>query len=258
MDDKPQPSVLVTGASSGMGNSIARRLLADGSPVCMAAHSTRRMAYPARLGAVLPVLDRSKAAGTVAAVAAITERSGGVDALVSGAVQRPHGQSEDDALDAVRHQFEINAFGPVRLIQLLLPTIPAMRKAAFVRTSAMEGRMSAPLWVCDHVAKQGARVGSTACDPLATVPCSLSQGWALLQRGGLACPADGRCAATSARVASWSGRGLGSDPRVRADMVGKALGGNLSGNPLRCPQICAADDRAVMGRACVRLTKSKM
>ena len=54
MNSKPQPTALVTGASSGMGKSIAKRLIADGYLVYVAARSTDKMADLAELGAVLP------------------------------------------------------------------------------------------------------------------------------------------------------------------------------------------------------------
>lgn len=81
MNDKRQ----LTGASSGMGKGIAKRLMADGYLVYVAARSVDRMADLAALGAVPLRMDIFKDADIVSAVAAIGERSGGGDVLVNNA-----------------------------------------------------------------------------------------------------------------------------------------------------------------------------
>ena len=52
MNSKSQPTALVTGASSGMGKTIAGRLIADGYLVYVAARSVEKMADLAALGAI--------------------------------------------------------------------------------------------------------------------------------------------------------------------------------------------------------------
>lgn len=99
MNSKTQPTALVTGASSGMGKSIAKRLIADGYLVYVAARSTGKMADLAALGAVPLAMDVSKDAEIIAAVATITELSGGVDVLVNNAGYGLYGPVEEIALD---------------------------------------------------------------------------------------------------------------------------------------------------------------
>jgi len=127
-----QPAALVTGALSGMGKSIAKRQIADGYLVYVAARSTDRMADLAALGAVPLKLDISKDADIVAAVRAITRRSGGVEVLVNNASYGLYGPADDVSLDEARHQFEVNFFGPARLTQLLLPAMRDRRKGTIV------------------------------------------------------------------------------------------------------------------------------
>jgi NAD(P)-dependent dehydrogenase (short-subunit alcohol dehydrogenase family) len=132
MNATSQPAALVTGASSGMGKSIAKRLIADGYLVYVAARSTDRMADLAALGAVPLKLDISKDADIVAAVEAITRRSGGVEVLVNNAGYGLCGPVDDVSLDEAHHQFEVNVFGPARLTQLLLPAMRDRRKGTIV------------------------------------------------------------------------------------------------------------------------------
>ncbi|EJZ20629.1 SDR family NAD(P)-dependent oxidoreductase, partial [Rhizobium sp. Pop5] len=53
-------TALVTGASSGMGKAIAKRLLADGYRVYVAARQVEKMEELARLGATPLRMDISK------------------------------------------------------------------------------------------------------------------------------------------------------------------------------------------------------
>ena len=90
------------------------------------------MADLAALGAVPLKLDISKDADIVAAVEAITRRSGGVEVLVNNAGYGLYGPVDDISLDEARHQFEVNFFGPARLTQLLLPAMRDRRKGTIV------------------------------------------------------------------------------------------------------------------------------
>ena len=51
MTDSRQKTALVTGASSGMGKEIARRLITDGFQVYVAARNVEKMADQVKLGA---------------------------------------------------------------------------------------------------------------------------------------------------------------------------------------------------------------
>ncbi|WP_309498294.1 SDR family NAD(P)-dependent oxidoreductase, partial [Ralstonia pseudosolanacearum] len=125
MSGKQMKTALVTGASSGMGKAIAKRLLADGFNVYVAARSVDKMEDLSRLGAKPLKMDISKDEEIAAAVEAILRETGGVDVLVNNAGFGLYGPVEDIGIDEARYQFEVNVFGAARLTQLLLP---AMRK----------------------------------------------------------------------------------------------------------------------------------
>ena len=153
MNIKTQPTALVTGASSGMGKSIAKRLIADGHLVYVAARNFDKMADLTAFGAVPLVMDISKDAEILAAVATITERSGGVDVLVNNAGYGLYGPVEDIALSEARYQFEVNVFGPARLTQLLLPTMRAKGKGTIVNITSMGGKIYTILGAWYHATK---------------------------------------------------------------------------------------------------------
>lgn len=86
---------LVTGASSGIGEAIARRLLAGGWTVYAGARRVDRMSALAREGARLLALDVTDDASMVAAVEAILADTGRIDALVNNAGYGLYGAMED-------------------------------------------------------------------------------------------------------------------------------------------------------------------
>jgi NAD(P)-dependent dehydrogenase (short-subunit alcohol dehydrogenase family) len=105
--------MIVTGASSGIGNAVAASARAQGWDVLA----------PAR--AELELRDS-------ASIDAFTERarewSGGqLDALINNAGIALAGAVEELAMDDIREQFEVNVFGHVQLTQQLLPALREAR-----------------------------------------------------------------------------------------------------------------------------------
>lgn len=237
MRNKPQPVALVTGASSGMGKRIAERLIADGYLVYVAARSVDKMADLARLGAVPLRMDISKDADIVAAVATITERSGGVDVLVNNAGYGLYGPVEDVPLDEARYQFEVNVFGPARLTQLLLPAMRARRSGTIVNITSMGGKIYTLLGAWYHATKHALEGWSDSLrlevEPFGVrvvviEPGLIETGFGdaasngLLERSG-AGPYAKMAKGVAGSMNRSYGQGRGSDPKVIADVVGDAV-----------------------------------
>ncbi|HQU69338.1 MAG TPA: oxidoreductase [Albidovulum sp.] len=237
MTSKSKPTALVTGASSGMGKSIAERLIADGYLVYAAARNTDRMADLARLGAVPLRMDISKEADIVAAVAAITERSGGVDVLVNNAGYGLYGPVEEIGLDEARYQFEVNLFGAARLTQLLLPAMRAKGKGTIVNITSMGGKIYTVLGAWYHATKHALEGWSDSLrlelEPfgirvVVVEPGLIETGFgAAASQGILERSGSGAYAGVSKSVAASMersyGHGRGTDPKVIADVVGEAV-----------------------------------
>lgn len=153
MQSNGQKTALVTGASSGMGKAIAKRLIGDGYQVYVAARSVDRMAELVRLGARPLRMDVSRDAEIVAGVETILSQAGGVDVLVNNAGFGLYGPVEEVSMDEARYQFEVNLFGAARLTQLLLPAMRARGSGSIVNITSMGGKIYTVLGAWYHATK---------------------------------------------------------------------------------------------------------
>lgn len=146
-------TALVTGASSGIGEAIARRLLADGYIVFAGARRTERMAPLAAAGARLLSLDVTDETSMSGAIAAALADGGRLDVLVNNAGYGSYGSLEDVPLDEGRRQFEVNVFGLARLTQLALPVMRRQRTGKIVNITSIGGKMHEPFGAWYHATK---------------------------------------------------------------------------------------------------------
>ena len=144
---------LITGASSGIGEATAQRLLADGYVVYAAARRLERMQALGAMGARLLPLDLTDDASIVAAVDAIQRSEGRLDVLVNNAGYGSYGALEDVPLDEGRRQFEVNVFGLARLIQLSTPMMRAQGSGCIINITSIGGKMHEPMGTWYHATK---------------------------------------------------------------------------------------------------------
>jgi NADPH:quinone reductase-like Zn-dependent oxidoreductase len=95
MFSRNKKTALVTGASSGMGKAIAKRLVEDGYQVYAAARHVERMDDLAQLGARPVRMDISSEAEVATAIDTILAEVGAVDVLVNNAGFGLYGAVED-------------------------------------------------------------------------------------------------------------------------------------------------------------------
>lgn len=115
-------TVLVTGASTGIGRATALLLAREGFTVYA---GVRKEADGEALGAsVTPITLDVTDAGQIAQAA---ERIDRLDALVNNAGVGVTGPLEFVSLDALRWQYEVNVFGQVAVTQAMLPKLRASR-----------------------------------------------------------------------------------------------------------------------------------
>jgi NAD(P)-dependent dehydrogenase (short-subunit alcohol dehydrogenase family) len=135
--------VLVTGASSGIGAAIARRLAKDGYRV----FGTSRKASASTVDGITMVsLDVCSDESVRACVAAVLRETGRIDVLVNNAGHLLAGAIEEATLEEAKAQFETNFFGVVRMVQAVLPTMRKQRSGHIVNMSSLAGMVPVPFW----------------------------------------------------------------------------------------------------------------
>ena len=137
-----QPVVLVTGASSGVGQSTARLLAQHGYRVI----GTSRK--PAGAGdtpgvTTLPLDVRSddSVATCLSAVSRLADR---LDILVNNAGYELAGALEELSLDEAKAQFETNFFGVVRMVKAVLPLMRRQMHGQIINVSSLAGLSPVP------------------------------------------------------------------------------------------------------------------
>jgi NAD(P)-dependent dehydrogenase (short-subunit alcohol dehydrogenase family) len=166
----PTPrTVLVTGASSGIGEATARSFLERGWTVYAAARRTEKMEALARAGALVQPLDVTCEASIAALVSRIDADHGHLEVLVNNAGIGVYGSVEEVPMDEARRQFEVNLFGIARLTQLVLPAMRAAGSGTIVNVSSIGGRVYTPMGAWYHASKH-ALEGWSDCLRLEVAP----------------------------------------------------------------------------------------
>lgn len=235
-------TALVTGASSGMGKSIARRLIQDGYQVYVAARNVEKMADLVSLGAQAIRMDISVDDEIVSGVNTIIAETGGVNVLVNNAGFGLYGPVEEIGIDEARYQFEVNLFGAARLTQLLLPAMRDRRSGHIINITSMGGKMYSILGAWYHATKH-ALEGWSDCLRLEVAgfgikvvivePGVIETGFGdaasdTIVRRSASGPYGHLVKMVSAAIKKTYGHGTGSSPEVIAEVVSRAV---KSSNP---------------------------
>ena len=139
---KASKTVLVTGASSGIGEAAAQALAAAGHRVIAAGRREDRLAALAgRHEGITPlVLDVTDAAAVTAAIAGLPP----IDVLVNNAGIAAAGPVETVSGAETRRQFDVNVFGLLNVTRAVLPGMRGRRSGLIVNVSSVVGRVSFP------------------------------------------------------------------------------------------------------------------
>ena len=148
-DSNQQPKTwLITGASSGLGYALAKCVLEKGDCVVMGARTLPAMSdLAARFPntALALTLDVTKPEHRTAAAEQAETRFRGIDVLVNNAGIDYIGAIEEQEERDYRAIFEVNFFGAVSMLRLVLPGMRARKQGTIVNVSSMDGIASLPV-----------------------------------------------------------------------------------------------------------------
>ena len=136
-------TALVTGASSGIGESTARRLARDGWRVLLVARREERLralSDELRDSAYLAV-DLTDGDAPSRVHARVDELWGRLDLLVNNAGWSERADFADGGYDNVKRVMEINFDAVLRLTEALLPVLRGSAPSAIVNVSSIAGRV---------------------------------------------------------------------------------------------------------------------
>jgi NAD(P)-dependent dehydrogenase (short-subunit alcohol dehydrogenase family) len=132
--------VIITGASSGIGEATARLLAQEGFRV----FGTSRRKCESQDGVEMLQLDVRSDASVAELVGQILERAGRVDLLVNNAGTWRLGFVEETTMDDARAVFETNFYGAVRMINAVLPTMRSRRQGRIINVGSLAAWVGEP------------------------------------------------------------------------------------------------------------------
>jgi NAD(P)-dependent dehydrogenase (short-subunit alcohol dehydrogenase family) len=152
--------MLITGASSGIGEALARRFAARGWRVWASMRSpakgqSLRDEAAARGWALrTPALDVTDDGSVEAAVAELLGATGGrLDAVINNAGYFSLGAFEDVRPDELRAQLETNLIGAHRVTRAVLPAMRARRAGRVAFLGSLSGLVALPMLSPYHASK---------------------------------------------------------------------------------------------------------
>jgi len=148
-------NILITGAISGFGRETAQKLAADGHRVFAsarginsknadAASSLEQWANENQFKLKVVELDVSDDASVTQAINSIIEEAGHLDVVVNNAGVVGFGPVEAFSIEQTQAMFDVNFFGPIRVIQAVLPGMRQRRSGLIIQISSAGGRVYLP------------------------------------------------------------------------------------------------------------------
>ncbi|WP_345780934.1 SDR family oxidoreductase [Halosolutus gelatinilyticus] len=132
--------MLVTGCSSGIGRATARAFLDEGWIVYATARDPNDLRDLEAAGAAIDRLDVTSTEDADRVVERIVAERGRLDCLVNNAGFSQMGPIEDVPIADVREQYEVNVFGPHRLIRAALPHMRERGSGRIVNVTSITDR----------------------------------------------------------------------------------------------------------------------
>jgi NAD(P)-dependent dehydrogenase (short-subunit alcohol dehydrogenase family) len=138
-------TVLITGASSGIGEATGEYFLEKGWKVCATARSPEKLGtWSTRNGVIRLPLDVTSNDSVQCAIADALRLAGKIDVVVNNAGVGLAGPLEAIPMEEFEAHFQTNLFGAVRVIQSIMPSFRKQRGGIIVNVSSVVGTFGVP------------------------------------------------------------------------------------------------------------------
>jgi NAD(P)-dependent dehydrogenase (short-subunit alcohol dehydrogenase family) len=137
-------TVLITGCSSGIGRATALEFLEEDWCVYATARNPADIETLGDAGCRIATLDVTDPDDIERVVERIIDEEGHLSCLVNNAGYGQLGPVEDVPTEKVHRQFDVNLYGPHRLLRAALPQMRDQEEGTVVNVSSAAGRLSFP------------------------------------------------------------------------------------------------------------------
>jgi short-subunit dehydrogenase len=151
-------TILITGASEGIGASSVGVLRRRGARLSLVARSEEKLNALAAEGDLVTAGDLTDAATRERCVANTIDRFGSLDILINNAGVGVYGPTVSSPMPALRRMTEVNLFVPLEMIQLVVPHMESRGGGMLVNVGSIAGKVTLP-WMTVYSATKYA-VGS--------------------------------------------------------------------------------------------------
>lgn len=132
--------VVITGASSGIGAALAKKMSAEGHPLLLLARRVERLEALGLEKCLCAKVDVTDQAQLEAAIAQAVEKFGPVDLLVNNAGVMLLGDVATQSASEWRQMFEVNVLALLNGMQAVLASMKANNHGTIVNVSSIAGR----------------------------------------------------------------------------------------------------------------------
>ena len=147
-------SILITGASSGIGRAAAIAFANQGWNVAATMRSPEKESeLQMNPNIRLFQLDVTQIQSVEKAIALVIQEFGKIDVLVNNAGYGVDGVFEGMSDEVIKSQFETNVFGLMRVTRAVIPHMRKLRSGTIIQISSMGGRTTFPLYSIYHGTK---------------------------------------------------------------------------------------------------------